>query len=248
MNFRQFTWTKLISILFSSVKLISSGIILNRLQTLDDQQLHNNQQVMAIVMETTSTEANEESAVYDKFQTTKSDAEILLKRSDSYMDVSFSVIPFKKNEFNFLWFFQMEDQDGNIVHLPPEEKRALLMALAMHEKGRAALKREDFNEALILLLDADQEYKTCNSRMLESVDNYALLNLDIVWSYLMLKVSRHCCEHFSIINLFNLVEFVVECDAIAGCSKTLENLRAKFQKKLWRKSRSSGIAEGNCGQ
>lgn len=85
--------------------------------------------------------------------------------------------------------FQMEDQDGNIVHLPPEEKRALLMALAMHEKGRAALKREDFNEALILLLDADREYKTCSSRMLESVDNYALLNLDIVWCYLLLKVS-----------------------------------------------------------
>lgn len=83
----------------------------------------------------------------------------------------------------------MEDQDGNLIHLPPEEKRALMMALAMHEKGRAALKREQFSEALILLLEADQEYKTCNSKMLESVDNYALLNLDIVWCYLMLRVG-----------------------------------------------------------
>lgn len=70
------------------MKLISSGNVLNRLQTLADQQLQNNQQVMAIVMETTLAEANEQSAVYDKFQTTKNDAETLLKRSDSYMDVS----------------------------------------------------------------------------------------------------------------------------------------------------------------
>lgn len=84
----------------------------------------------------------------------------------------------------------MEDQDGNIIHLPPHEKRALMMALAMHEKGRSALKRDNFNEALILLLEADKEYKTCDSKILETVDNYALLNLDIVWCYLMLKVSH----------------------------------------------------------
>lgn len=84
----------------------------------------------------------------------------------------------------------MEDQDGNIIHLPPEEKRALMMALAMLEKGRASLKRDDFNEALIFLVEADSQYNTCNSKMVESVDNYALLNLDIVWCYLMLKVRN----------------------------------------------------------
>lgn len=83
---------------------------------------------------------------------------------------------------------KLEDQDGNSIHIPPEEKRALMMALAMHEKGRAALKKELFNEALVLLLEADNEYSTCNSKLLQSVDNYALLNLDIVWCYLMLKV------------------------------------------------------------
>lgn len=82
----------------------------------------------------------------------------------------------------------MEDQDGNLIHLPPEEKRAIMMALAIHEKGRAALKRGEYNEALIFLLEADNDYKTCNSKLLESVDNYALLNLDIVWCYIMIKV------------------------------------------------------------
>lgn len=85
----------------------------------------------------------------------------------------------------------MEDQDGNIIHLPREEKRAIMMALAIHEKGRGAFKRDDFNEALIFLLEADCEYRSCNSTLLESVDNYALLNLDIVWCYVMLKVSKN---------------------------------------------------------
>lgn len=83
---------------------------------------------------------------------------------------------------------QIEDQDGNLIHIPPVEKKAIMMALAIHEKGRAALRRNAFNEALIFLLEADNEFKFCNSQLLQAVDNYALLNLDIVWCYIMLKV------------------------------------------------------------
>lgn len=91
----------------------------------------------------------------------------------------------------YLWFHaQIEDQDGNIIHIPPEEKKAIMMALAIHEKGRAALRRNAFNEALLFLLEADNEFRICNSQLLETVDNYALLNLDIVWCYIMLKVTR----------------------------------------------------------
>lgn len=83
----------------------------------------------------------------------------------------------------------MEDQDGNLIHLPPAEKKAIMMALAIHEKGRAALKRNDYNEALLFLLEADNDYKMSNSQLLQSVDNIPRLNLDIVWCYVMLKVS-----------------------------------------------------------
>lgn len=62
-----------------------------------------------------------------------------------------------------------------------------MLALALHEKGRAALKRLRYNEALILFLESDSEYRACTSGMLEKVDNYALLNMEIVWCYLMLK-------------------------------------------------------------
>lgn len=61
------------------------------------------------------------------------------------------------------------------------------MALLLYEKGRAQLKNEQFSDALILFLEADEELKLCNSNLVQSVDNVALLNLDIVWCYLNLK-------------------------------------------------------------
>lgn len=82
----------------------------------------------------------------------------------------------------------MEDQKGNAIHLPPQEKNSLMMALAMHEKAKVELKKDNYTEALLLLLDADNEFNQCNSKLLENVDNYALLNLDIAWCYLCLKV------------------------------------------------------------
>lgn len=82
----------------------------------------------------------------------------------------------------------MEDQDGNAVFLPPSEQRVLLMAMGFYEKARAALKRRDYSESLILLLEADELFSQCNSKFLETIDNYALVNLDIVWCYLCLKV------------------------------------------------------------
>lgn len=86
-----------------------------------------------------------------------------------------------------------------MVHLPPAEKKAIMMALAMHEKGRAALKRDEYNEALVYFLEADADFKACSSTLLESVDNYALLNLDIVWCYVMLKVFFERFLRFTII-------------------------------------------------
>lgn len=52
----------------------------------------------------------------------------------------------------------MEDQSGNAVHLPPSVEKRLMMALALHEKGKSALTKENYNEALVFFLEADQEY------------------------------------------------------------------------------------------
>lgn len=83
--------------------------------------------------------------------------------------------------------------------------------MTLHEKGKSALKRDDYACALIYFLDADKEFRydnfssikdvfkllvcsQCNSALLNSVDNYALLDLDIAWCYLCLQSFAHLPE------------------------------------------------------
>ena len=81
----------------------------------------------------------------------------------------------------------MADQSGKSVDLPPAEKKAIIIAMSLHEKGRAALKRRDYPTALVLLLEAETEFSACRSDLLNMVDNYAILSLDIAWCYLALN-------------------------------------------------------------
>ena len=133
---------------------------------MQEQGIQNSQQIMAVVVNSSSSDND----MYERLQKTREDTALLVNDSHGQ-------------------FMQMEDQDGNAIHLPPDERNSLMTALAFHEKGKAALKREVYSEALIYLLEADNEYKNCRSSLLGSVDNYALLNLDIAWCYLCLRVS-----------------------------------------------------------
>ncbi|XP_065364111.1 NEDD8 ultimate buster 1-like [Calliphora vicina] len=152
----------------SRIKCISAGKIIDPERSLEIQNIKNNQQLMVIISEVDrGVEQNQEDAMYDRIRKIKMDVESIVDSSRQ--------------------LFEMEDQDGNPVFLPPAENRALLMALGYYEKARAAMKREHYDEALVLLLEADEKFITCNSKFLEAVDNYALVNLDIVWCYLCLK-------------------------------------------------------------
>ena len=105
---------------------------------------------------------------------------------------------------------QVADQSGKALNLPLSEKKALTVALALHEKGRAFLKSQHFSKSLVFLLESDTVYKydylyayillfylmrilicclcsQCHSSLLDMVDNYGLLNLDIAWCYLSLR-------------------------------------------------------------
>ena len=82
---------------------------------------------------------------------------------------------------------QIADQSGKPLDLPAGEKRALVVAMSLHEKGRAALKVRDYPAALVLLLEADTEFATTSSDILTMVDNFAILSLDIAWCYLNLN-------------------------------------------------------------
>ena len=81
---------------------------------------------------------------------------------------------------------QITDQNGKQVDLPKEERSALILAMSFHEKGKAAIRRLDYELALVLLIEAMEEYRKCRLELLKTVDNYALMNLDIAWCYLKL--------------------------------------------------------------
>ncbi|XP_055845263.1 NEDD8 ultimate buster 1 [Episyrphus balteatus] len=151
----------------SSIKIISAGKIVNPKVVLELQGIKNNQQLMTIIGGVDNNSQNTQDAMYDRIKKIKEDVEAIVSSGNR--------------------LFEMEDQDGNPVFLPPNENKALLMAMGYCEKARSAIKRNQYDEALILLLEADEKFITCNSKFLESVDNYALVNLDIVWCYLCLK-------------------------------------------------------------
>ncbi len=58
-----------------------------------------------------------------------------------------------------MYSLQVADQSGKALELPPAEKKALAIALALHEKGRGSLKVSEFSKALVFLLEADSVYK-----------------------------------------------------------------------------------------
>ncbi|XP_017125496.1 NEDD8 ultimate buster 1 isoform X1 [Drosophila elegans] len=145
------------------VKCIAAGRMVAANATLAAQQLKNNQQLIVIVGDGD----NHSEALYERINRIKADVLAVVSSQNRLVE--------------------MEDQNGSAVFLPPAENRALLIGLGFCEKARAAMLREDFEEALLLLLEADESFATCDSQFLESVDNYALLNLDIVWCYLCLK-------------------------------------------------------------
>jgi tetratricopeptide (TPR) repeat protein len=75
----------------------------------------------------------------------------------------------------------LTDQNGRPITLPEQERISLLIALTLHEKGQAMMKNKEYKEALEVYTVADEEFRKLRPALLGMVDNYAYLNVDMVW-------------------------------------------------------------------
>ncbi|XP_074663116.1 NEDD8 ultimate buster 1-like [Tubulanus polymorphus] len=157
------------------MKLISCGKVIDETSTLTEQHIKNNSQVMAICLSESEVEMRQEEEDMFTVQKTKAAAELLSNKKRNEGD--------PEEEY----FMQIADQTGKPINLPPDERKALAVAMTLHEKGKASLRRKEYGLALLLLLEADKEFRKCRSDILNAVDNFAILCLDIVWCYLCLK-------------------------------------------------------------
>eukprot|EP00092_Neocalanus_flemingeri_P007331 GFUD01007917.1.p1 GENE.GFUD01007917.1~~GFUD01007917.1.p1 ORF type:complete len:590 (+),score=221.00 GFUD01007917.1:891-2660(+) len=152
------------------IKLICSGRVISQDKSLAFQNVKNGATIMVVLVgdhEALAIVAEQRKMMEE----TKSDAARLSGRDKNRDD----------------YFLQVADQSGKSLDLPAEEKKSLIIAMSLHEKGRAALKKKQYPAAIVLLLEAEQEFSQCRSELLSMVDNFAILSLDIAWCYLALQ-------------------------------------------------------------
>ncbi|XP_062518917.1 NEDD8 ultimate buster 1-like isoform X1 [Corticium candelabrum] len=161
------------------LKLISEAKMLNDRLSLAVQGVRDGSQVLAVLLSEEEAEAarrqEQQKMAEESLMKTRQAAEILATRDQD--DNRYSVV--------------ITDQSGKELSLPISERKSLVTAMALHEKGRALGKRKNYVEALVVLIEADGQFKQCRSDILQAVDNYAILCLDIVWCYWCLKNLEH---------------------------------------------------------
>ncbi|XP_074579653.1 uncharacterized protein LOC141836135 [Curcuma longa] len=83
---------------------------------------------------------------------------------------------------------ELENQSGQKMVLESEsDRKALMLGLMLHNNARSLIKKQEFREALDVLLMGEEALSLCDPKFTEIVDNIPMLQLDVVWCYFMLQ-------------------------------------------------------------
>ncbi|XP_061660778.1 NEDD8 ultimate buster 1 isoform X4 [Syngnathoides biaculeatus] len=123
----------------ASFKVILNGRTLNAGQRLDQQGVGNHSRMMVLKAFDAASAPADVGRAHRGFR-------ILSERdgSDDLQDAP---------------FLEVADQKGTPLKIPQREKKALILAMGLHEKGRALMKRKRHDDALCHLLQADVHFR-----------------------------------------------------------------------------------------
>ncbi|CAF2106239.1 unnamed protein product [Rotaria magnacalcarata] len=181
-----------LNLLDQNIKMICSGRMIQLNEPLQTQNIHTNATVLVLaVPKSAVASASADIQTSNLIQAIKEATTILHENA--------------RNKSNLSQYqLRITDQQGReLTALSDDERRSLMVAMTLHEKGRSFLRQRDYLSALSLFSEADNEFRQCSSQMLNSVDNWGLLNLDIVWCYL-------CMQNVN--DLQDAVERLMRCD------------------------------------
>ncbi|GAX81495.1 hypothetical protein CEUSTIGMA_g8924.t1 [Chlamydomonas eustigma] len=94
------------------------------------------------------------------------------------------------NEKEGRYQLSLENQAGSQVRFKPEDQRALIMGLTMHQRGKKSMLKGDFITAQEELLLAEEAFGICDPGLIANIDNVGMVMLDIVWCAYKLQDSR----------------------------------------------------------
>lgn len=160
------------------IKLILNGKTLCVDQRLDQQGVKNHSKMM--VLKVSDAEWKQ---LNEKDEEKKRNQNESIQRTQK----CFQILSERDGSEDTAPFLEIGDQSGNPLKIPHKLKKALILAMGFHEKGRSLMKKKQFDSALCHLLQADQLFSKVGSTLLGSVDNFAVLQLDIVWCYQALE-------------------------------------------------------------